>query len=175
MSAEGRRVSRLEVTQALHASCVVIGESGILVRGPSGSGKSSFAAVLLSQARGRGVFAAWVADDRVLVRSRGRRLIAAPHPAIAGRFEARGLGILRAPHERSAVLRLVVDLEEAVERLPAAVALSTTVAGVALRRLPLVAGRVGLYEASLVLDLIETRQESESRPTSSLRVGAVGI
>jgi HPr kinase/phosphorylase len=175
MNAEGRRVSRLEVTQTLHASCIVIGESGILVRGPSGAGKSSFAAVLLSQARGRGAFAAWVADDRVVVKSSGQRLIAAPHPAIAGRFEARGQGILSALHERRVVLRLVVDLEEAVERLPADGELSTAVAGVALRRLPLVAGRGGLYEASLVLNLIETRQEGESCPTSAFRIGAVGI
>ena len=27
----------------LHASCVVVGEAGILIRGPSGSGKSSLA------------------------------------------------------------------------------------------------------------------------------------
>jgi HPr kinase/phosphorylase len=171
MSAEGRRPYRLEVSQTLHASCIVIRETGILIRGPSGAGKSSLAASLLAQARGRGEFAAWVADDRVVVTSCGQRLLARPHPAIAGRFEARGLGILAEPHERSAVLRLVVDLEEAVERLPSTGELTAIVAGVALSRLPLVAGRAGLYETFLVLNLVKKRQETEHRLTSTFRVG----
>ncbi len=167
--------SRLEVSQTLHASCVAIGESGILIRGASGAGKSSLAEALISQARARGDFAAWVADDRVVVTALNRRLLAAPHPLIAGRFEARGLGVLRDRHEPGAVLRLVVDLEEDTERLPSRGALTAIVAGVALPRLPLVAGRAGLYETSLVFRLMRTRQESESRPASTSWVGAVGI
>jgi hypothetical protein len=165
----------LEASQTLHASCVVIGESGVLIRGPSSAGKSSFATLLVAQARGRGEFGAWVADDRVVVTLRARRLIGAPHPAIAGRFEARGLGILTSPHEARAVLRLLVDLEEDVERFPALGELTARVAGAILRRLPLVAGRAGLYEACLVLDILRMRQVIESRPTPSLRVGSVGF
>jgi HPr kinase/phosphorylase len=167
--------TRLKVSQTLHASCVVIGECGILIRGASGAGKSSLAAVLVYQARGRGEFAAWVSDDRVVVTAFGRCLVAAPHPAIAGRIEARGLGILSEPYEPSTVLRLVVDLEEGIERLPAVGELTAVVAGVALRRLPLVAGRAGLYDTSLVFRLMRTRQESESRPTPTSLVGTAGI
>jgi HPr kinase/phosphorylase len=139
--------------QSLHASCIVIGESGILIRGASGAGKSSLAASLVSRARERGTFAAWVADDRVIVTAYRGRLIAAPHPLIAGRFEARGLGILREPHEPRAVLRLLVDLKDNIERLPVDSDLEALVADVAVQRLPLVAGRVGLYETSLVFRL----------------------
>ena len=171
----GGKGSRSTTSQSLHASCVVIRESGILIRGASGSGKSSFASVLLAQARAAGEFAAWVADDRVLVTHHGNRLLGAPHPAIAGRFEARGLGILSEPHEPRAVLRLLVDLKDYTERLPEQDELTTMVDGVALQRLPLVAGRIGLYEASLVVSLIRMRQDNESRPTSTSRVGTVGI
>jgi HPr kinase/phosphorylase len=180
MSAEGRSLARLNPAQTLHASCIVIRDSGILIRGPSGAGKSSLAMLLISQARLRGEFAAWVADDRVVVTpSAGGRLLAAPHPRIAGRFEARGFGLLSEPHEPRAVLRLVLDLEDAVERLPAPSEFSARVAGVALRRLPLVAGRTGLYETALVLsvvlDLMQAHQEGNTHLTSTSRVGAAGI
>jgi len=171
----GGKGSRSATSQSLHASCVVIRESGILIRGASGSGKSSFASVLLAQARAAGEFAAWVADDRVLVTRHGNRLLGAPHPAIAGRFEARGLGILSEPHEPSAVLRLLVDLKDYTERLPERDELTGMVDGVALPCLPLVAGRIGLYEASLIVSLIRMRQHNESRSTSTFRVGTAGI
>ncbi len=154
MSADRHVTSGGAVTHNLHASCVVVGESGILIRGASGAGKSRLAAALVSQAREHGVFAAWVADDRVIVAPHGRRLVAAPHRSIAGCFEARGLGILRAPHEPRAVLRLIVDLEESVPRLPSRAFLSTRIGDVAVQRLPLVAGRVGLYETSLIFRLV---------------------
>jgi HPr kinase/phosphorylase len=140
-----------------------------LIRGSSGAGKSSFAAMLLAQARALGEFAAWVADDRVLVTRHANRLVAAPHPLIAGRFEARGIGILSEPHEGRAVLRLLVDLKDYTERLPERNELTGIIAGVTLPRVPLVAGRIGMYEASLVVSLIRMRQEEESRPTASSR------
>jgi serine kinase of HPr protein (carbohydrate metabolism regulator) len=171
----GGKGPRSATSQSLHATCVVIRESGILIRGASGAGKTSFALLLLAQARAAGEFAAWVGDDRVLVSRHANRLIAAAHPAIAGRFEARGLGILSETHEARAVLRLLVDLEDYTERLPERGELTGMVASVALPRLPLVAGRVGLYEASLVVSLVRKRQEKESRPTPSSRVGTVGI
>jgi len=172
---KGGKSASSDKTRSLHASCVVVRESGILIRGASGAGKSRFGALLLAQARALGEFAAWVADDRVVVRRRAERLLAAPHPAIAGRYEARGLGILREPHEPCAVLRLIVDFVESTERLPDGAELLGMVAGVALPRLPLVAGRAGLYEASLIVSLIRMRQEKEGRLTLCSRVGTVAI
>jgi len=147
---------------------VALGEGGVLIRGPSGSGKSRLAALLVREAQARGRFAAWVGDDRVIVRSAGGRLVARPHPAIAGRCEARGLGIVSVPSERATVLSLVVDLQEEVERLPQASELVARVGGVALPRMPLVAQRAGLYEAALVLDQMRTQQDGDERPTAIL-------
>jgi HPr kinase/phosphorylase len=113
----------------------------------------------VSQARERGEFAAWVADDRVIVMSCGGRLVASPHSLIAGRFEAHGVGILEDRHESRAVLRLLVDLEASIARSPACEDLTAMIAGVAVQRLPLVAGRVGLYETSLVFRLARTPRE----------------
>lgn len=95
--------------ETLHASCVVFGEDGILIRGPSGSGKSQLARELLAEAARSGRFARLVADDRVQVEARHGRLIARALPSTAGLLEVRGLGLVTVDHEPSAVLRLVVD------------------------------------------------------------------
>jgi serine kinase of HPr protein (carbohydrate metabolism regulator) len=104
---------------ALHATCVVVGEAGILLRGPSGSGKSMLARRLVEAATARGLFARLVADDRVRVRISAGRALASGHPALKGYVEVRGIGIVPAEPEPACVLALVVDLEEAPgERLP---------------------------------------------------------
>ena len=104
---------------AVHATCVLWEESGILIRGPSGVGKSTLARRLLDRAASDGRFAALVADDRVLLSAASGRVIARPHRAIAGLVEIRGLGLVRADSEPACVLRLVVDLlPEPGPRLP---------------------------------------------------------
>lgn len=135
----------------LHAGCILLGEAGILIRGPSGSGKSSLARSLLAQRQASGGFAALVADDRVLVRRAHDRLIASPHPDLAGSIEHRGLGIVAMPYETDAVLRLVIDLtKDPAARLPEEQGRQTTVLGV---RLPRVAGNLdeahALVEAAI--------------------------
>ncbi|RDD60338.1 RNase adapter RapZ [Ferruginivarius sediminum] len=99
----------------LHATCVSLGGRGILLRGPSGSGKSDLAMRLIAEAGAR-----LVADDQCCLSRRGGELIAAAPAAIAGCIEARGVGILRLPHESEAPVRLVVDLKRQgqVARLP---------------------------------------------------------
>ncbi|QLP96335.1 MAG: hypothetical protein HZY79_01495 [Rhodoblastus sp.] len=54
---------------AIHASAVAVGESCVLLRGPSGSGKSAAALALIDLAGAHGLFARLVADDRVLRRA----------------------------------------------------------------------------------------------------------
>lgn len=108
-----------EAPTAVHASCVVIGEAGILIRGASGAGKSSLARKLVDEAHVMGCFARLVSDDRTLLECRGGRLLAKPHPAIAGRLEVRGLGIATAPHEDAVRVTLVVDVDlAALPRMP---------------------------------------------------------
>jgi len=87
---------------------------GVLLRGPSGSGKSDLALRLIEEG------AVLVADDQVVLSREGRRILASPPETLAGLLEVRGLGILRFPHEAPAPVGLVVDLVEPdrVERLP---------------------------------------------------------
>ncbi|MDZ5646885.1 HPr kinase/phosphatase C-terminal domain-containing protein [Nitrospirillum sp. BR 11828] len=100
----------------VHATCVSVGGAGVLLRGPSGSGKSDLALRLVDAG------ALLVADDQVvLTADPTRSLVTATAPErLAGLIEVRGLGILPAPTAPSAVIRLVVDLVErdAVPRLP---------------------------------------------------------
>jgi len=98
----------------VHGSCVAIDGSGVLLRGPSGRGKSDLALRLIDGG------ARLVADDRVDLRVSGGMLTASSPVPIAGRLEVRGIGILEVPSAASAPLYLVVDLveREEVERLP---------------------------------------------------------
>lgn len=126
----------------LHATCVLIGATGVLIRGASGSGKTTLALALVEAARRAGRFASLVADDRVAIRAMGGRLVASPPGTIAGLAEVRGRGLLPQPFERAAIVRLVVDLlpQADLVRLPDADAFETVVAGVALPRQPVPIG-----------------------------------
>jgi HPr kinase/phosphorylase len=92
----------------VHGSCVSRDGDGVLLIGPSGSGKSDLALRLL----GRGFDL--VADDRVDI-DEG---IAAPPAALAGLLEVRGLGIVRLPYAPAARLALVAELGAPADRLP---------------------------------------------------------
>ena len=121
----------------VHATCILIGEAGLLIRGESGSGKSAAALAMLDAAAESGLFAALVADDRVFLSQRSGRIVARAPEAIAGLIEMRGLGIVRLPHEPAAVVRLVVDLApvESLPRLPGAQERQTELLGIVLPRL----------------------------------------
>ncbi|WP_372426872.1 HPr kinase/phosphorylase [Salinarimonas chemoclinalis] len=123
-------------TDTLHASCVLVGEAGVLIRGASGAGKSRLALDLLEAARARGLHARLVGDDRIRLAAAHGRLVARPHPAIAGLVERRGVGILERPHAPAAIVRLVVDLvPEYPPRLPDPEALEAEILRVRLPRL----------------------------------------
>lgn len=107
-------MSKPATTIQVHASCVEIAGAGILLRGPSGSGKSDLALRLINDG------ARLVGDDRIDLAGEAGALIARAPTTIAGKIEVRGIGILSLPAVRSARLRLAVDLvtSSAVERLP---------------------------------------------------------
>lgn len=86
----------------------------MLLRGPSGGGKSDVAVRLIDDG------ALLVADDQVQVRMDGGRLMATAPAPLAGLIEVRGIGILPVPTADTAEIRLVVDLvaAERVERMP---------------------------------------------------------
>lgn len=94
----------------IHACALIVGDAGLLIRGPSRSGKSSLTLALLAAAEAEGRFARLVADDRVGLSVEGGQLFGAPHPLIAGQIEKRGTGILTLPYEGKARLTHVIDL-----------------------------------------------------------------
>lgn len=125
-----------------HATAVLVGSYAVLIRGPSGSGKSRLAWDLLSAARGGGLhFARLVADDRVALSAVNGRLLASAPKTIEGKIELRGSGVHAEPFEPFAVVGLVVDLEaEDAERVPAPSAHHAEILGVRLPRLPVPKG-----------------------------------
>lgn len=103
-----------DAPRTLHATCVAIAREGVLLLGPSGSGKSDLALRLIDRG------AVLVADDQVTLAREGDSLVAAAPPRLSGLLEARGVGILRMAHLPRATLRLAVTLvaRAAVERMP---------------------------------------------------------
>jgi serine kinase of HPr protein (carbohydrate metabolism regulator) len=98
----------------IHATCVELNGIGIVLRGPSGSGKSDLALRLIDNG------ARLVADDRINLTVEGGSLFASPPPQIAGRLEVRGIGIVPMPHTARVRVGMVVDLvaPQEVERVP---------------------------------------------------------
>ncbi|MDZ4096736.1 MAG: HPr kinase/phosphatase C-terminal domain-containing protein [Paracoccaceae bacterium] len=102
-----------ETESILHASCVQIEGRGLLILGPSGSGKSALALQMMA------LGAMLVADDRTIVTPAMGGLLAACPPALSGLIEARGLGLLRAGATGPVELALAVDLgQRETQRLP---------------------------------------------------------
>jgi HPr kinase/phosphorylase len=99
--------------EVLHATTVSIDGKGVMIIGPSGSGKSALALELM--AFGAGL----VADDRTIVKRFGHALQASVPDTIQGKIEARGIGILNVPVAAPTALVLVVDLgRKSRERVP---------------------------------------------------------
>ena len=122
--------------QIIHATSVAIGGHGVLIMGPSGSGKSDLALRLIDRG------ARLISDDYTSVSSGDGGLLLSAPANIAERMEIRHLGIidmrkigpdLMAP--AGAVLaRLAVQLEDRPERMPQPDAMMT----LAGHKLPLV-------------------------------------
>lgn len=93
---------------------------GVLLRGPSGSGKSDLALRLIDQG------AVLVADDQVLLSREEDRIMARPPEILAGLLEVRGLGILKFPYRAPVPVGVAIELAEPgeLERMPEAETLS---------------------------------------------------
>ncbi|MGN8020881.1 HPr kinase/phosphorylase [Phyllobacterium sp. 22229] len=103
---------RDEEGELIHGSAALVGEYGVLVRGASGSGKSSVVWALMDRASYGGVFAALVSDDQCAVREMSGRLLCTAPGTLQGGLEVRGSGLHRVDFEKSAILHLLVDLVE---------------------------------------------------------------
>ncbi|NHF71583.1 HPr kinase/phosphorylase [Paracoccus xiamenensis] len=99
-------------TETIHASAVALEGRGVLILGPSGSGKSSLALQLI------GLGGQLIGDDRIVLHRADDAIVASAPAALDGLIEARGIGLIRVPCG-PAPLRLVVDLGRTEpERLP---------------------------------------------------------
>jgi serine kinase of HPr protein (carbohydrate metabolism regulator) len=124
--------------QTIHASAVLMGTNGVLIRGASGSGKSALLLALIALDPVLNVLAA---DDRVALAAHHGRLVAGAPESLAGLIEVRGQGILTRPYVSPVVIDLVVDLLPLAEcpRMPEPDE-RAEIAGLSLPRLALPAG-----------------------------------
>lgn len=99
-------------SETVHASTVALDGRAVLISGPSGSGKSDLALRLID--RGYTL----VSDDQTIVRREGETLIASAPPAIAGKLEIRGIGIVDMATAGNVPIALYVELTSEIMRLP---------------------------------------------------------
>jgi hypothetical protein len=126
----------------IHASAVLAGAKAVLIRGPSGSGKSLLAWNLINaSSQGLLPFARLVGDDRVQVTRQSGRLLVRPAEALSGLIEIYGLGIRTRTFEAVAAVGWIVDLGAAdAARHPDSKAAAAVVAEVTLPRIAVAAG-----------------------------------
>lgn len=98
--------------EIVHASCVAIEGRGVLLAGRSGAGKSDLALRLIDRG------AVLVSDDYTELRGVGDTLLAQAPARIAGKIEARGIGILDMPAAEGVAVCLYADLDRPQPRLP---------------------------------------------------------
>jgi HPr kinase/phosphorylase len=156
---------------SVHASAVLVGNRAVLIRGPSGSGKSRLAFDLVLAGRsGQIAPAMLVGDDRVHLGVSAGQLIVRPAPALAGLIEIRGLGIRRCDFVNEAVVGLIVDLDAAdAARLPPPLALTAELSGIKIPRIPVGIG----YEARplVIAALTMTASSSFTQPSADCSKG----
>ena len=104
--------NRAKIETNIHASCVALGRRGILLLGPSGSGKSDLALRLIDQG------AKLVADDRTILFVKNGALHAKAPASIKGLLEIRGVGIIALPMSDTVKIVLAVQLGREGARLP---------------------------------------------------------
>jgi len=152
----------MNTSPTIHASAVLIGAKAVLIRGPSGSGKSRLALALLQTAQaGQLPFARLVADDRAHVEAVHGRVLVRPAQALACLLELRGIGIDRVEAEPVAAVGWVVDLgAEDASRLPEAEAREAVIEGIRLPRLAVASRDEAL---PLLLALLQSLTRSNRR------------
>lgn len=141
--------ARHPVKMTVHGAAVALQggalpPAAVLLRGPSGSGKSDLAFRLI------GLGAELIGDDQVLLERRQDRVMASAPEAIRGLLEVRGLGLVKYPAGMAAPLRVVVDLvaREEVPRMPEA-------ADVEILGLRLPGFRLHAFDASAPLKVLK--------------------
>ena len=97
-----------------YATAVTYCGFGVLIRGPSGSGKSDLALRLIDDGAGL------VADDQVVIKAVGQELYLSPPDSLSGLIEVRGVGVIKIEYVRDIRLCLIVELDprNEIQRIP---------------------------------------------------------
>lgn len=102
------------MAQNIHATSVSLDSKGILLIGPSGSGKSDMALKLIAN-----YGAKLVSDDRTDITQKGNVIYASAPENIKGLLEVRGVGIINVKNKSRATVKAVFELtSEKIERYP---------------------------------------------------------
>jgi HPr kinase/phosphorylase len=107
--------------ELVHGTALALDGKAVLIRGASGSGKSDLALRCIAAPSPMDLPCIQIlSDDQVWLTRDGHGIEATPPPAIAGKLEVRGLGIVELPFCASARLTLVIDLvpPDCVPRFP---------------------------------------------------------
>lgn len=96
----------------IHGTAVAYRESGLLILGPSGSGKSSLAAQIVT------LGGALVSDDLVVLSTDGGRLVAAPPDGRVPCLELRGLFPVTPQLVSQIALKAVLRIAPSAARMP---------------------------------------------------------
>ncbi len=121
----------------IHATLVQLFGFGVLLRGPSNSGKSSIALRLLDEAEQSRTPCSLIADDQVILASKADHLVGKAPDRLFGKIEMRGIGIINVEARHESMIDLVVDLvpPQSLERMPDEKLDFVTIAGVKIRRI----------------------------------------
>lgn len=119
-------------SQRIHATTVAINGHGVMITGKSGCGKSDLALRLIDRG------AVLVSDDYTDILVDAGEITASPPPTIAGLIEVRGLGIMTRPFASKVQVKLLVDLDQAPQRMPDS-GLSRDILGISIATLALAA------------------------------------
>lgn len=103
----------------LHANCLILGNKGILLTGPSSSGKSALTLALIERAHWSGKTAFLVSDDYTDLSNQNGKLCARSPKTLAGGIEIRGAGLYQMTFKNEVIVDFAVALGSGGKRYPA--------------------------------------------------------
>ncbi len=117
----------------IHGTAIMINDTGVLLRGSSGSGKSLLALQLLDLFSPKSLL---IADDRVDILAKNNEIYMLTPKNIGGLIELRGRGVIKKEYIKKAKLHLIIDLVAEFDRYPEQDEFFTIVQGVNIPRCP---------------------------------------
>ena len=86
----------------IHGTSVTIGDQGVLILGPSGSGKSDLALRLIDRG------ATLISDDRTICNLVNKEIFMFSPSEISGLIEIRGMGLIKVPYIDNVKLKMII-------------------------------------------------------------------